>query len=147
MVRGERMAAALEELGAVCALVPEGRLRLDFSIVSGMDYYNGLVFRGYLPGLPDSVLSGGRYDNLLRQMGRKDAAIGFAVYMDLLDRLEGGQDGPDADVLLLYEDGTPARAVLEEAGSLRQAGQSVRVERRVPEGLTFRTVRKAGERG
>mgnify|MGYP002508029908 CR=1 FL=1 len=45
------------------------RLRLDFSIVNNMDYYNGLIFRGYLPGLPSGVLSGGRYDNLLHSRG------------------------------------------------------------------------------
>lgn len=145
MVRNQRMAAALDELEAVCALAPEERLRLDFSIVNDMDYYNGFLFRGYLPGLPSGVLSGGRYDNLLRQMGREDGAIGFAIYMNLLERLEGPEEDFDADVLLLYDGATPAPAVLREAGFLRQAGQSVRVEREVPEGLSFRTVRKAGE--
>ena len=77
MVRGERMELALAELRDVCSLLPERHLRLDFSIVNNMDYYNGFIFRGYLPGLPSGVLSGGQYDNLLRQMGRKDGAIGF----------------------------------------------------------------------
>ena len=35
-------------------------LRLDFSIVNDMSYYNGLIFRGYLPGLASGVLAGGR---------------------------------------------------------------------------------------
>lgn len=144
MVRGERMACALAELREVCGLVPEGRLRLDFSIVNDMDYYNGLIFRGYLPGLPSGVLSGGRYDNLLRQMGRGDAAVGFAVYMDLLEWMEGRPAEFDADVLLLYDDKTPAFQVLREAEDCRRAGQSVRVERCRPEGLSFRTVRKVG---
>ncbi len=144
MVRDERMAEALTELKAVCALIPEGRLRLDFSIVNDMDYYSGIIFRGYLPGLPSGVLSGGRYDNLLRQMGRGDGAIGFAVYLNLLERLEGTQAGYDADILLLYDDKTPAPAVLREAENCRRAGQSVRVERHRPEGLSFRMVRKVG---
>ena len=144
MVRGEQMAAALEELSVVCALARDANLRLDFSIVNNMDYYNGLIFRGYLPGLPSGVLSGGRYDNLLRQMGRRDGAIGFAVYMNMLERLEGDPEAYDADVLLLYDDQTPAPAVLGEAERCRQAGQSVRVERQRPEGLTFRTIRKVG---
>ncbi len=144
MVRGERMSAALTELEDICALAPEDNLRLDFSIVNDMSYYNGFLFRGYLPGLPSGVLSGGRYDNLLRQMGRSDGAIGFAVYMNLLERLEGPTERYDADVLLLYDDQTPASRVLQEAESCRQANQSVRVERTVPEGLSFRTVRKVG---
>lgn len=144
MVRGGRMAAALEELREICALVPEEHLRVDFSIVNDMNYYNGFIFRGYVPGLPSGVLSGGRYDNLLRQMGRVGGAIGFAVYMNLLERLEGTGETYDADVLLLYDDKTPAPAVLREAERCRGAGQSVRVERQAPEGLSFRTVRKVG---
>jgi len=144
MVRGERMSAALSELEAICTLVPEDRLRLDFSIVNDMHYYNGFLFRGYLPGLPSGVLSGGRYDNLLRQMGRGDGAIGFAVYMNLLERLEGPSESYDADVLLLYDGQTPASRVLLEAEKCRRAGQSVRVERTAPEGLSFRAVRKVG---
>ena len=145
MVRNERMALALQELRDVCALLPGEHLRLDFSIVNNMDYYNGFIFRGYLPGLPSGVLSGGRYDNLLRQMGRGGGAIGFAVYMNLLERLADTVEGYDADVLLLYDDSTPARAVLEEAEACRQGGQSVRTDRAVPEGLSFRAVRKVGE--
>ena len=144
MVRGERMALALAELRELCGLVPGERLRLDFSIVNDMNYYNGIIFRGYLPGLPSGVLSGGRYDNLLRQMGRNDGAIGFAAYMNMLERLEGTQPAFDADVLLLYDDRTPAPAVLREAESCRKAGQSVRVERQAPEGLSFRIIRKVG---
>lgn len=144
MVRGERMELALAELRDVCALLPEKHLRLDFSIVNNMDYYNGFIFRGYLPGLPSGVLSGGRYDNLLHQMGRGDGAIGFAVYMNLLERLERTEERYDADVLLLYDDKTPVPAVLGEAERCRQAGQSVRVERQKPEGMSFRTVRKVG---
>ncbi len=144
MVRGDRMSAALRELEDVCALLPQEHLRLDFSIVNNMDYYNGLIFRGYLPGLPSGVLSGGQYDNLLRQMGRKDGAIGFAVYMNLLERLEQPRESYDADLLLLYDDKVPVPAVLEEAERCRQSGQSVRVERQRPEGLSFRAVRKVG---
>ena len=145
MVRNERMALALQQLQEVCPLLPQDRLRLDFSIVNDMNYYNGFIFRGYLPGLPSGVLSGGRYDNLLRQMGRDGGAIGFAVYMNLLERLEGAEDSYDADVLLLYDGGTSPCTVLREAEECRRAGRSVRVERTVPEGLSFRTIRKAGE--
>ena len=129
---------------AICALIPEDHLRLDFSVVNDMDYYNGFIFRGYIPGLPSGVLSGGRYDNLLRQMGRSGGAVGFAVYMNLLERLEQPEPGYDADVLLLYDGQTPAASVLREAEACRMRGESVRVERSAPEGLSFRTVRKVG---
>lgn len=144
MVRNDRMAGALTELRGVCSLVSKKHLRLDFSIVNNMDYYNGLIFQGYLPGLPSGVLSGGRYDNLLRQMGRSDCAIGFAVYMNLLERVEEQDTAFDADVLLLYDDKTPVPNLFQEAERCRQAGQSVRIERQIPEGMSFQTVRKVG---
>ncbi len=38
------------------------RIQVDFSVVSDRSYYNGLIFKGFINGVPDSVLSGGRYD-------------------------------------------------------------------------------------
>ncbi len=80
-------------LNAPCALPwqsfghrlrPEGRsgggtgAELDLSLVNDMDYYNGLVFQGYLAGLPRAVLKGGRYDPLADQFRPGARAIGFA---------------------------------------------------------------------
>ena len=48
-------------------------------------YYTGFTFKGYVPGVPDYVLAGGRYDGLLREMGRTSGAIGFAVYLDKIN--------------------------------------------------------------
>ena len=57
-------------------------------------YYNDLVFKGYIPGVPDYVLSGGRYDGLMREMGRSSAAMGFAVYLDKIGNFDvSGDDG------------------------------------------------------
>ena len=42
--------------------------------------------------LPGSVLSGGQYDTLMKKMGRKDRAIGFAVFLDMLERLTEEDD-------------------------------------------------------
>lgn len=64
-----------------------GVYSVDFSILSDINYYNGIVFKGYIKGIPDAVLSGGRYDKLMKKMSHKSNAIGFAVYTDLLDRL------------------------------------------------------------
>ena len=52
-----------------------------------MEYYNGLVFQGYLKALPRPLLKGGRYDLLMQQFTPGAGAIGFAVYLDELDRL------------------------------------------------------------
>jgi len=59
-------------------------LRVDFSTVSDMHYYNGIVFKGFVEGVPTAVLSGGQYDKLMGKMKRTSRAIGFAVYLDML---------------------------------------------------------------
>ncbi len=66
----------------------DAHIQVDFSSVCDMNYYNGVIFQGYIGGIPESVLSGGRYDKLMCRMGRSDEAIGFAVYLDRIERLE-----------------------------------------------------------
>lgn len=78
--------AELEQLGA--ALKDSNmaeHAKLDFSVVNDLDYYNGLIFSGYIEGLPKVVLTGGRYDNLMRKMDNENGAIGFAVSLDDLN--------------------------------------------------------------
>ncbi len=65
-----------------------GKIQIDFSVVSDRSYYNGVIFKGFLSGVPDSVLSGGQYDKLMRRMKRRSRAVGFAVYLDTLERVD-----------------------------------------------------------
>ena len=62
-------------------------ITIDFSIISQEGYYSGIVFKGYISGISSRVLSGGQYDKLMRRMGRSSGALGFAVYLDSLERL------------------------------------------------------------
>ena len=57
-------------------------VRFDLGLVHQLDYYTGMVFRGYAAGAGAPVLSGGRYDGLMEQFGRKAEATGFAVDVD-----------------------------------------------------------------
>ncbi len=78
----------LEEAVSIFEGTPmEDKIRIDFSLVGNMQYYNGVIFQGFIDGIPGSVLSGGQYDKLMQRMGRKAKAIGFAVYLDMLERL------------------------------------------------------------
>lgn len=65
----------------------ENRIRIDFSSTGDLKYYNGITFKGFISGIPECVLSGGQYDTLMQKMGRKDRAVGFAVFLDMLERL------------------------------------------------------------
>ncbi|MBO4212482.1 MAG: ATP phosphoribosyltransferase [Clostridia bacterium] len=67
---------------------------VDFSVTDDTNYYNGIVFKGFIKNIPTVVLSGGQYDNLMRKMKRKSQAVGFAVYTDALERME---DAPAAE--------------------------------------------------
>ena len=70
----------LKSSGAIDKIV------IDFSLTSNGNYYNGFAFRGFIEGVPTSVLAGGQYDNLMKKMKRKARAIGFAVYLDEIGR-------------------------------------------------------------
>jgi len=52
-----------------------------------LTYYSDLTFQGYIEGVPSKVLSGGRYDKLLRKFGKNGGAIGFAIYLNTLENL------------------------------------------------------------
>lgn len=57
-------------------------IRFDLGMVHHLDYYTGPIFRGYVEGAGDAVLSGGRYDQLCAGFGRPAQATGFAVHVD-----------------------------------------------------------------
>ena len=86
-------------LAALAATENGGMLRVDFSVVGDVNYYNGVLFKGFLPEVPTAVLSGGRYDRLMQKLRRRSGAVGFAVYTDALERIEPGQTAePDGFV-------------------------------------------------
>ncbi len=114
------------------------RVRIDFSVVDDMRYYNGIVFKGFIKGIPTSVLSGGRYDSLMSRMGKKSGALGFAVYLDLIDELDECGDEYDCDVFLLYGENTPIGDIAKKAEELTAEGKRVRCGRTVPIGASFK---------
>ena len=81
--------AALAELLALQNTLGEaGRgLQLDLSMADEAEYYNGIVFTGYAAGIPRAVLKGGQYDYLMQRFTPGAKAIGFAMYLDELERL------------------------------------------------------------
>lgn len=133
---------ALGQLGRLTAAFAgseyEDMLRIDFSVVAAGRYYNGIVFKGFVYGSPDSVLSGGQYDQLMRQMDRRGGAVGFAVYLDRLARKDSKAEY-DVDALLLYEEGCDLAALYAAAEKLQAEG-SVMLQKEIPEKLTYRQV-------
>ena len=58
------------------------RILVDFSVMSSFDYYTGLVFEAYAPGLGTPLGSGGRYDNMIAAYGESRPAAGFAFFLE-----------------------------------------------------------------
>ncbi len=78
----DELQTLLDTLGASAS-----NIQLDMSAADEADYYNGVVFTGYLQSAPRAVLKGGRYDNLMQRFTSGAGAIGYALYLDELDRL------------------------------------------------------------
>lgn len=142
LCESEGAMSALRELEALYALLRESgeaeHVVFDFSLVSDIQYYNGIVFRGFLPGIAESVLAGGQYDRLMRRMGRSSRAVGFALYLDRLEGLGGDERAYDVDVLLLYDGSVSSAAVAEKVRALTDDGKSVSAQREIPARLRYR---------
>ncbi|MGN0136753.1 ATP phosphoribosyltransferase regulatory subunit [Anaerotignum sp.] len=146
-----KMEQAVKELEDILRCLKLGgnekNVNLDFSIVNDMDYYTGIIFQGFINGVPSSILSGGRYDNLLRKLGKDADAIGFAVYLDLLERFDSTEREYDVDTLLLYEDGADVAALAKAAQMLTDNGQSVLVQKKNTGNVKYKQLLCMKDRG
>ena len=113
-------------------------LSVNFSVVNDMSYYNGLVFKGYIKGIPSSVLSGGRYDSLMQKIGRNTGAIGFAVYPDLLEKYWYESSTYDVDTVLLYDSSVSSADLFTAIGRLNENGKSTLALRTLPSSVRYR---------
>lgn len=150
-VEGEKMQSAYGELLAIYETMKLyglcERLYLDLSLINDMRYYDGIIFKGFVNELPQSILTGGRYDRLMARFGKKTEAIGFAVYLDRLERLGKDSDEYDVDYLLVYEKDSDPREVILAAEKLRASGSSVRTQSSAECELRYRYLLKLGKDG
>ena len=112
-------------------------IRLDFSVVSDVNYYNGIVFNGFIRGIPDCVISGGQYDRLMQKMKRRSGAIGFGVYMDRLERLLEETPEYDIEILLLYDETARITQLNDVIRGLTHEGHTVVAQRKIPDKLKY----------
>ncbi|MFC1611476.1 histidine--tRNA ligase, partial [Myxococcota bacterium] len=119
-------------------------------LVRGLDYYTGTTFEFVSSGLgaQDAILGGGRYDNLVEQLGGPATpAIGFAAGVErlalLLEEQKSRNFAPDLYIIPMR--GTEARALVL-ADELRARGPW-RIEVDVSEGRLKRQMRRADRLG
>ena len=142
----DELNSALNEFVEICNLLVSGglsaKINIDFSIATDMRYYNGVVFQGFVENVPTGVLSGGQYDNLMKKMGRKSGAIGFAVYLDTLERLNLTAKKFDVDCVLLYDGNCDAADLASAVNTLVAEGKTVMAQRNVPENIKYKELLK-----
>ena len=147
---GEESAKHVQILSVINEFLKDNALsdnvNFDFSIACNMKYYSGVVLKGYINGIADSVLSGGQYGKLLGRMGKKADAIGFAVYLDMLERLNQSHAKYDVDTVLVYDSGADVSALTKNIKLLTDTGTSVLAVSKVPD-IKYRQLLKFTGKG
>ena len=140
----EQMTAALDQMLVIyeglCGTGAAEKIQADLSIVNDIDYYNGIIFNGYVKELAGRVLAGGQYDRALKRMGKKGKAIGFALYLNDINSLAKTKPEYDVDAVVLYSEGTPIPEVSDAVRRLQANGMSVFAAKKEPEDLRCRNV-------
>lgn len=78
---------ALDELETLAGLTGEAQVTIDLADLRGYQYESGAMFAIYVPGLPNAVARGGRYDHVGEAFGRARPATGFSMDLRELARL------------------------------------------------------------
>ncbi|MBQ6907798.1 MAG: ATP phosphoribosyltransferase regulatory subunit, partial [Clostridia bacterium] len=133
---------AIKEIKELSNMLDElpfsSKILFDFSVLNDMNYYNGFVFKGFIDGICDGVLAGGQYDKMMAKMGRKSAAIGFAIYLDMLEQLDKERNEYDTDVLILYDDTTKTEEIAEKVRENIDMGKTVNVQKKIPDKFRYK---------
>lgn len=111
----------------VSQIIGNGRLTVDLGMVNRTDYYTSVIIKGYLEGYGEEVLSGGRYDKLIKDFGYDVPAVGFAVNVDAVTDVEiknTNVESKPADAIIFAANGFEMKA-LSIADNLRKQGQIV----------------------
>lgn len=147
----DKMRAAVEQLARMAAFLTANgcadNVYVDFSVINNQSYYNGIVFCGFIKGIPTGILSGGEYDKLMQKMGRKSRAIGFAVYLDMLERLTADEKKYDVDAVILYDKDADANAISAAVRLMTAGGKRVLATGAIPEKLQYKQLLKLQEKG
>jgi ATP phosphoribosyltransferase regulatory subunit len=84
----------------------EKYISIDLGMVKRINYYSGIIFRGYTNGVGHTIISGGRYDDLIENSEKKIPAIGFSLSINsiitVLERQNVVIDSEEKKVLIGY---------------------------------------------
>lgn len=134
LARNERSRRALDHLAEIYQLLKaygvEAHVYFDLGVIRDFEYYTGMVFEAYTPGLGFPLCGGGRYDTMLSDFGSACPATGFAMGIErimlALERQGLAAQPSVRDVYVAWRDANAPLAIAE-AKKLREAGKSVEV--------------------
>lgn len=108
----------------------ENYISIDLGMVSQINYYTGIVFRGYTYGTGVAIADGGRYDSLIGQFGHDAPAVGFAIIIDelmsALERQEIFLPSEEIHTLLVYNE-ISRRVAIGIAESMRSQEMNIEI--------------------
>lgn len=106
----------------------EQYITFDLGMVNQLNYYTGIIFRGYTYGSGYSIVDGGRYDNLVEQYGVKMPAVGFVLKLSEIVSIvmRNKMDIPvkTTKTLIAYTQ-TGMTTAIETANTYRRSGMYV----------------------
>lgn len=104
-------------------------ITVDLATVNKIDYYTGIVFRGYIQGYGESVLSGGRYDRLIAEFGYEIPAIGFGINVDAVATMlrRGDKSSETTNEIIVFAQKDYEIKAIQIAQNLISEGKTVEV--------------------
>ena len=82
-------------------------ITVDPGLIGSIDYYTGIIFKGYTYEVGFPIISGGRYDNVVGKFGREAAAVGFSLSITLavtaLIRQDAVMPDPAPDAVIGFD--------------------------------------------
>lgn len=115
------IAIALDELAYLVDLAGSAKVTVDLADLRGYHYHSGVMFNAFVPGLPNAVARGGRYDHVGEAFGRARPATGFSLDLRELARLMPLAERKDAVLAPWSQDPALRKKIME----LRQSGHVV----------------------
>ena len=112
---------ALRELEYLAGQAESDRVTIDLADMHGYHYHSGIMFAAYIPGLPNAIARGGRYDQVSEAFGRSRPATGFSLDIRELARVLPAAEKRQAVMAPWSDDPVLAEKVRE----LRKAGVTV----------------------
>ena len=102
-------------------------ISIDLGMVQHIDYYTGITFRGYSSEVGTTIISGGRYDNLISKFGASMPAVGFAIDVDNIQSVLSKQGNDNKNVnekFMIYFENRLAACAYKFAEQIRTKGLS-----------------------